>query len=123
MRGDRWFQLEWSNNPDSTGACICERAVTHCCCSSCQELLMKHVRAALKAKGIDDTIGAATTAAAVGVEDSLIKTLGRLCLSGIQFAGSVWQQFPGDWLTQLDSLLDYIILECRDFSVAPVFIK
>ena len=46
---------------------------------------MRHVRAALREKGIDDTkyaghsfrIGAATSAAAVGVEDSLIKTLGR----------------------------------------------
>ena len=50
-----------------------------------RELLVKHVRAALKAKGFDESkyaghsfrIGAATTAAAVGLEDSLIKTLGR----------------------------------------------
>lgn len=50
-----------------------------------RELLVRHVRAALREKGIDDTkyaghsfrIGAATSAAAVGVEDSLIKTLGR----------------------------------------------
>ena len=50
-----------------------------------RELLVKHVRAALRVKGVDDSkysghsfrIGAATTAAAVGVEDSMIKTLGR----------------------------------------------
>ena len=50
-----------------------------------RELLVKHVREALKAKGFDESkyaghsfrIGAATTAAAVGLEDSLIKTLGR----------------------------------------------
>ena len=50
-----------------------------------RELLVRHVRAALREKGIDDSkyaghsfrIGAATSAAAVGVEDSLVKTLGR----------------------------------------------
>lgn len=50
-----------------------------------RELLVKHIREALKAKGFDESkyaghsfrIGAATTAAAVGLEDSLIKTLGR----------------------------------------------
>lgn len=50
-----------------------------------RELLVKHLRAALKTKGFDESkyaghsfrIGAATTAAAVGLEDSLIKTLGR----------------------------------------------
>ncbi len=50
-----------------------------------RDLLVKHLREALKLAGIDATkysghsfrSGAATTAAAAGLEDSLIKTLGR----------------------------------------------
>ena len=50
-----------------------------------RELFVKHVRRALNAQGVDASsysghsfrIGAATAAAAAGLEDSLIKTLGR----------------------------------------------
>lgn len=50
-----------------------------------REILVRRMRVALQSAGVDVAcysgnsfrIGAATTAAAVGVEDSLIKTLGR----------------------------------------------
>ena len=57
-----------------------------------RELLVKHMRAALLSYGVDVSkysghsfrIGAATAASAMGVEDSMIKTLGRWQSSAYQ---------------------------------------
>ena len=54
------------------------------------------VRAALKAAGVDQPtirIGAATTAAAKGVEDSVIKTLGRWeSVAYLQYVRNPWER-------------------------------
>lgn len=70
-----------------------------------RELLVKRVRQALEQVGMDVThysehsfrIGAATTAASVGVEDSMIKTLGRWRSTAYQ----VYLKIPRDSLAEV----------------------
>ena len=74
-----------------------------------RELLVKHVRAALQPHDIDVSrysghsfrIGAATAAAAVGVEDSMIKTLGRWQSSAYQ----AYVRIPRDRLAAVSKRL------------------
>ena len=73
------------------------------------ELLVKYIRAALHRYGIDVSkysghsfrIGAVTAASAVGVEDSMIKTLGRWQSSAYQF----YVRIPRDRLAAVSKRL------------------
>ena len=73
------------------------------------ELLVKHMRTALLPHGIDASqylghsfqIGAATTAAAIGVEDAMIKTLGRWQSSAYQ----LYVRIPRDSLAAVSKRL------------------
>ena len=80
-----------------------------------RELPVKH---SLKIKGYEVNmyaghsfhISTATTAAAVGMEDSVIKTLGRWESTAYlaYVRRSTWQQCPGDWLAQTTVLWYFV---------------